>query len=106
MNNNSNAGTLLKKARLKKELSVEEIAHEMKITPCMLYLIEKNDWQKLPQSLYTKSFIYQYASFLKINLKPLVYDYLSGFPKKSAIIKKKDLFLNQAGGKWQCYLLF
>ncbi|NLL43696.1 MAG: hypothetical protein GX251_10180 [Firmicutes bacterium] len=57
-------GTLLKKARLKQELTIEEMTERTRIKPQFLQAIEEEDYHLLPGEAYVKPFIRTYAKAL------------------------------------------
>jgi len=61
-------GSILKKARQEKELSLDEIEQEIKIRKSYLAALEESDYSQLPSSVFIKGFIRTYAQFL--GLKP------------------------------------
>jgi len=61
-------GEILKKARVEKHLTFEEIENTTKIRKKFLVALEENDWEHLPSLPYIKGFIRSYSSFL--GLKP------------------------------------
>lgn len=61
-------GEILKKARLEKHLTFEDIEKATKIRKKFLMALEENAWNKLPALPYIKGFIRNYSAFL--GLKP------------------------------------
>ncbi len=61
-------GQILKEARLKKKIEVEDVARITKIRPQFLQFIETDDYGNLPSATVTKGFIRNYCEFL--NLSP------------------------------------
>lgn len=61
-------GEILKKARLEKRLTFEEVEKNLRIRKKYLIALEENAWGKLPSSPYIKGFIRNYSSLL--GLKP------------------------------------
>lgn len=61
-------GEILKKARLEKKFTFEDIEKATKIRKKFLMALEENAWDKLPSLPYIKGFIRNYSVFL--GLKP------------------------------------
>src|SRR3989338_5258331 len=61
-------GEILKRVRLEKKLTFEEIEIHLKIRKKFLMALEENSWEKLPSLPYIKGFLKNYRSFL--GLKP------------------------------------
>lgn len=61
-------GEILKKARLEKRISYEEVEKQLKIRKKFLIALEDNSWDKLPSIPYVKGFLRNYSIFL--GLKP------------------------------------
>jgi len=59
---------LLKKKRLDRDLTLENIARETKIKEEFLYAIEEGDFQSLPSENYALGFVKNYSKFLGIPL--------------------------------------
>lgn len=57
-------GTLLKKARLQQELTIEEMTERTKIKPHFLQAIEEEEYHLLPGDAYVKPFLRTYAKAL------------------------------------------
>ncbi|ADQ14719.1 helix-turn-helix domain-containing protein [Halanaerobium hydrogeniformans] len=68
-------GTLLKKARMEKGLSLDDIQEKTKIRKIYLEAIEKNEFDRLPGSVYLKVFIKGYAREVDINYQKLLENY-------------------------------
>ena len=60
-------GNVLKEARTKKSLSLDEVHAKIKIHPRVLQLLEEGKFEKLPSPLFAKSFLRSYAEFLGVN---------------------------------------
>ena len=60
-------GNVLKEARTKKSLSLDEVHAKIKIHPRVLQLLEEGKFDKLPSPLFAKSFLRSYAEFLGVN---------------------------------------
>jgi cytoskeleton protein RodZ len=62
-------GEILKEARLKGSLTLEDISHQTKISRQYLEAIEQNDFRRLPPSAFTKGFMQNYAKVVRLNPK-------------------------------------
>lgn len=65
-------GEILKEARSKKQISLENIASRTKINLSYLHAIEQNDFSKLPPSAFTKGFMQNYAKIVGLNPKTVL----------------------------------
>src|SRR5580658_4575635 len=63
----SSVGDTLRTERLRKNLSLEQIARETKINSHLLDAIETNQFDLLPRGVFAKSFVRQYARFLGLD---------------------------------------
>ena len=71
----SSIGSVLKEARTKKTLTLDEVHSKIKIHPRVLQLLEEDKFEKLPSPLFVKSFLKSYAEFLEVNPDELVSTY-------------------------------
>ena len=71
----SSIGGVLKEARTKKTLTLDEVHSKTKIHPRVLQLLEEDKFEKLPSPLFVKSFLKSYAEFLEVNSEELVSAY-------------------------------
>lgn len=60
-------GETLRRERLKRQLELEEISRELKISARMLEAIEEEKFDRLPGGVFSKSFIRQYARILGLD---------------------------------------
>lgn len=60
-------GEILKKARLERKYSLEEVEKNIKIRKKFLIALEENSWQNLPALPYIKGFLNNYSLFLELN---------------------------------------
>lgn len=70
-------GERLKKARLSKNISLEDAEIGSKVKSQYLLAIEKGKWADLPQNVYTRGFVLAYAKFLNLNLEKIKDQYQS-----------------------------
>ncbi len=83
-------GEILKKARLEKKLTLDEVEKKIKIRKKFLIALEENQWEKLPSLPYIKGFLRNYSSFL--NLKPdeivAIFRRHFSLPQKAGLLPK------------------
>ncbi|MEO8595688.1 MAG: RodZ domain-containing protein [Candidatus Solibacter sp.] len=60
-------GEMLRRERLKRNLDLEEISRELKISARFLQAIENDQYEKLPGGVFAKSFVRQYARLLGLD---------------------------------------
>ncbi|HWC98828.1 MAG TPA: helix-turn-helix domain-containing protein [Candidatus Sulfopaludibacter sp.] len=60
-------GETLRRERLRRNLDLDQISRELKISPKLLEAIEAEQFEKLPGSVFAKSFVRQYAHFLGLD---------------------------------------
>jgi cytoskeleton protein RodZ len=63
----SSVGETLRRERLRKGLSLEQISRETKISARLLDAIEREQFDLLPGGVFAKSFVRQYARFLSLD---------------------------------------
>lgn len=63
----SSVGETLRRERLRKEMGLEQISRETKISARLLEAIEKDQFELLPGGVFAKSFVRQYARFLGLD---------------------------------------
>lgn len=86
-------GTLLKKAREEKDLTLADLQEKTKIRKKYLEAIEKNDFEILPGKVYLKVFVKAYAREVDINYQELLnyYPVLTIEEKKEKTLKNDYL---------------
>ena len=67
----SSVGETLRRERLRKELGLEQISRETKISARLLDAIEREQFDLLPGGVFAKSFVRQYARFLGLDEEEL-----------------------------------
>jgi cytoskeleton protein RodZ len=85
-------GSVLKEAREKKAVSLDEVHAKIKIHPRVLQLLEEDKFDKLPSPLFVKSFLKTYADFLQINSEEL----LDAYQKLGEKTPEQVLFIKTA----------
>lgn len=69
-NLSENLSLKIKLARKKSRRKIETISRILKIRPEYLNYIEENKFHMIPGNIYLKSFIKNYATFLKVDINP------------------------------------
>src|SRR5215471_9179364 len=64
-------GETLRRERMKRNLDLEEISRELKISSRFLKAIEDDQYDKLPGGVFVKSFVRQYARLLGLDEEQL-----------------------------------
>ncbi|HWP83586.1 MAG TPA: RodZ domain-containing protein [Terriglobia bacterium] len=72
-------GERLRRERESRGISLQAIAQETRIGVRLLKAIEEEDFDQLPGGIFNKSFIEQYASYLGLDEKQAVRDYLRAY---------------------------
>jgi cytoskeleton protein RodZ len=60
-------GELLKSERIKKDLSIQDVAYALKLSSRIIQAIENGDTDDLPAKTFVRGFVKSYADYLKIN---------------------------------------
>src|SRR5690242_21018592 len=68
----TSVGETLRRARLQRNLELNRIADELKISASMLKAIEEERFDKLPGGVFARSFVRQYARFLELDENEIV----------------------------------
>lgn len=79
----SKCGGVLKIAREKNGLSIQDIASRLKISPKQIIAIESDHFEVLPEPTIVRGFIRNYAKLLKLDPEPLLDAYKVIVPEKS-----------------------
>jgi cytoskeletal protein RodZ len=61
-----NIGTILKARREEKGISLEEVSNVLCLRKSLIQAIESGRWELLPHEVYVRSYLKEYASFLKV----------------------------------------
>lgn len=88
------ASEQLRRARQEKKLKLFQISQKLNIKEEYLSYLEKGEYEKLPQGVYGKNFLREYAFFLGLDYKKLAEDYDAEI-NISEIGNRKELFSKQ-----------
>ena len=92
-------GNQLQRAREAKKMSIEVIAKRLLIQPSYLQALETGDRRRLPNGVYARNFLREYARFLGLDYRLLVKQFLEEESPKSEA--KGGLFERQIVAKRQ-----
>src|SRR5229473_6749194 len=67
----TNVGETLRRERLKRNLDLDYISHELKISRRLLDAIETDQFDRLPGGVFAKAFVRQYAQLLGLDAEDL-----------------------------------
>ncbi|MCX8021423.1 MAG: DUF4115 domain-containing protein [Syntrophorhabdaceae bacterium] len=81
-------GTILKKAREEKNITIDNISDLMCIKKSIIASIEQGVWDNLPHEVYTRGYIKQYASYLGVSRE--IEPYLKARNSQGEIDIKKE----------------
>lgn len=93
---------LLKQSRERASVSLEEVAEKIGINKEYLRSIEEGDFEALPEGLYARNYLRQYARFLGLDDQVLLEDF-SKEKIEPGKFSKKDLFSRKAPS-WKFFL--
>ncbi|MDU5142062.1 MAG: helix-turn-helix domain-containing protein [Paenibacillus dendritiformis] len=108
----SELGQLLKKARLEKGLTLDDVQEATKIRKRYLEAIEEGDYKVLPGSFYVRAFIKTYAETVGLNPDELLQFYRNDIPAPEVettvepmIRKKRRAVHSDKFGRWATTIL-
>ena len=76
-------GIQLKKAREKKQISIDEAYQHTRILPEMLHALEEDNFARISEPIYIKSFLRKYSSYLGIDPEGILKEYNNLNTKKA-----------------------
>ena len=88
----------LKKARLEKGMSLNDVKKEINIQKKYLEILEQGDYEKLPGSVYVRSWLKLYGNLLELPVSELLEDY-----KTQSIVNKKLQKITKENNKESIY---
>jgi curved DNA-binding protein CbpA len=78
-------GAYLKKIRLYKGVSVEQMSEEIRVVKSTLNALEANDLDPLPVAVFTRGFVVQYARALNLDEKKISDAYMKFFKARKVV---------------------
>ncbi|HSA84149.1 MAG TPA: helix-turn-helix domain-containing protein [Patescibacteria group bacterium] len=88
-------GQLLRQQRLRKKLTLEEVAQGTRIKETFLAALERGEYNKLPSPAYAKGFVTNYATFLGLPRSEVLAIFRREFDEKKAVKVLPDSFANR-----------
>jgi cytoskeleton protein RodZ len=76
-------GTMMKRAREARGISLRQIATATKISVAALEALERNDISRLPGGIFGRAFVRSYATEVGLDPEQTVRDFLTQFPHDS-----------------------
>lgn len=81
----SEIGEILKKAREKKGITIQQAEEETKIRTKYLLALEEENYDQIPGKVYVRGFLNNYASYLGLNSQELLESLKQVLPRESEI---------------------
>ena len=78
-------GAQLKKARQKKQFTIKEVYQQTRISFDTLSALENDNFQKIPNPIYVRSFLKEYAQFLGLNAEAILKEYADTLSAKKPV---------------------
>lgn len=79
-------GAMLREAREKGSMTVEDVAVRLKFAPRQIVALEENDFKQLPEAAFVRGFVRSYAKLLQLDAEPL----LAALPGGQAALKPME----------------
>jgi cytoskeletal protein RodZ len=92
-------GTLLKKCREKKDLTIKDVENAIKIRTKYIQAIEQDDFDVIPGEVYIKGFIRSYAKYLGLDDSLLVQHYKEMKQREAGLELQTENPAIQSGNK-------
>ena len=74
-------GPNLRRARLQRGISLEQIATAMKVEPALLEELERNEFSRWPEGVYARAYLRQYADAVGVYSDLTVDEFCRWFPQ-------------------------
>ncbi len=103
-------GERLQAARIKKGLSVEDVANRMHLSTAILESIEENDFDEITAPIFVKGYLRAYARIVSLNEDEMIQQYVEFYsdedpPIGSTSNMTPELTATDARIKWTTYLV-
>ena len=74
-------GPNLRRIRIQRHLSIEQIADKTKVAASLFHGLEKNDFSHWPQGVYARAYVRQYAEAIGVDADSTVDEFCRWFPQ-------------------------
>ena len=74
-------GPNLRRIRIQRGVSIEQIAASTKVPVALWKGLERNDFSRWPNGIYARSFVREYASAIGVDVESTVDDFCRWFPQ-------------------------
>jgi transcriptional regulator with XRE-family HTH domain len=74
-------GPNLRRIRIQKQVSIEQIAKATKLLPSLFQALERNDFSHWPTGVYARSYVRQYAEAIGVDADSTVDEFCRWFPE-------------------------
>src|SRR5467141_639625 len=74
-------GPNLRRRRVRAGLTLEDLAHQTRVSVDMWEALERNDFSRWPSGIYARAYVRVYASAIGLDLEETVNDFCRGFPQ-------------------------
>ncbi len=87
MSESTRFGQQLKEKRLEKGLSIEEVGAALRLDPSRISAMENEAYDELPEPIYTRGYLRNYARLLQLNAEPLLKLYEASVSESHSVPK-------------------
>lgn len=88
-------GKELKGARVKKKITFNKIYEHTRIHPDVLKALEENEYDKILNPTYIRSFLKEYSSYLGLDVNKIIEGYNKLRPQRSKTFQRPEIQLNK-----------
>ena len=90
-------GELLKSERINKNLTVQDVAHALKLSPRIVQAIENGQTDELPAKTFIRGFVKSYADYLKIDTESVLKQFHEEMGTTSPVNKNTNQINGEQG---------
>lgn len=90
-------GDRLKRARVRKKLSVAQVEAETRIRGKFILALESDSWDQIPSEVYGRGYLERYASFLGIDAQEVMAEYERARHRYARTCKEQEVAFAPAG---------
>ena len=83
LNNEVSCGKLLSSERQAKDLSIKDVARELRIDSSIIKKLENNEFQLIEAPVFVKGYLRQYAGLLGLKIDMVIDSYEKNHPDQS-----------------------